>query len=235
MRAVKAAAVDTGIKAAGSPDGRKLRGAVIGGPCGRLGRGDLGGQLRDLPHRAQDGQLQARGGAIPLCMVGEFDLRGDHRPQGDQDEDDPLHRAVDVSQTLDDKDIGMCREVMDDFYAPSPSAPTHTASSRSSTPRPGGQTITIHYNDYEADAKVEVPKSARWTSSGADGANLNAKNIDAGEYDYAIAFQERIKIPDEKMDYKTSPRCTSATTSPPISTAGCSPSTITSPSAPVPS
>lgn len=28
-----------------------------------------------------------------------------------------------------------------------------------------------------------------------------AKEIDAGEYDYAIAFQERIRIPDDKMDY----------------------------------
>ncbi len=37
---------------------------------------------------------------------------------------------------------------------------------------------------------------------GADGANSRvAKEIDAGEYDYAIAFQERIRIPDEKMDY----------------------------------
>jgi flavin-dependent dehydrogenase len=31
---------------------------------------------------------------------------------------------------------------------------------------------------------------------GADGANSRvAKEIDAGEYDYAIAFQERIRIP----------------------------------------
>jgi flavin-dependent dehydrogenase len=31
---------------------------------------------------------------------------------------------------------------------------------------------------------------------GADGANsCVAKEIDAGEYDYAIAFQERIRIP----------------------------------------
>lgn len=37
---------------------------------------------------------------------------------------------------------------------------------------------------------------------GADGANSRvAKAIDAGEYDYAIAFQERIRIPDEKMEY----------------------------------
>jgi flavin-dependent dehydrogenase len=33
---------------------------------------------------------------------------------------------------------------------------------------------------------------------GADGANSRvAKEIDAGEYDYAIAFQERIRIPGE--------------------------------------
>jgi geranylgeranyl reductase len=37
---------------------------------------------------------------------------------------------------------------------------------------------------------------------GADGANSRvAKDIDAGEYDYAIAFQERIRIPEDKMDY----------------------------------
>lgn len=37
---------------------------------------------------------------------------------------------------------------------------------------------------------------------GADGANSRvAKEIGAGEYDYAIAFQERIKIADKDMDY----------------------------------
>lgn len=37
---------------------------------------------------------------------------------------------------------------------------------------------------------------------GADGANSRvAKAIDAGEYNYAIAFQERIKISDEKMKF----------------------------------
>jgi geranylgeranyl reductase len=37
---------------------------------------------------------------------------------------------------------------------------------------------------------------------GADGANSRvAKDIDAGEYDYAIAFQERIRIPEDKMEY----------------------------------
>ena len=37
---------------------------------------------------------------------------------------------------------------------------------------------------------------------GADGANSRvAREIDAGDYDYAIAFQERIKICDEDMEY----------------------------------
>lgn len=37
---------------------------------------------------------------------------------------------------------------------------------------------------------------------GADGANSRvAKAIDAGEYNYAIAFQERIRIPEEKMKF----------------------------------
>jgi len=37
---------------------------------------------------------------------------------------------------------------------------------------------------------------------GADGANSRvAKAMDAGEYNYAIAFQERIRIDDEKMAF----------------------------------
>ena len=38
---------------------------------------------------------------------------------------------------------------------------------------------------------------------GADGANSRvAKEIGAGEYDYAIAFQERIRIPDAQMEFE---------------------------------
>ncbi len=37
---------------------------------------------------------------------------------------------------------------------------------------------------------------------GADGANSRvAKAMDAGLYNFAIAFQERIKIPDDKMKF----------------------------------
>ena len=61
MRAVKAAAVDTGIKAAGkSLDGRKLRVAVIGGgPAGACAAETLAKGGCETFLIEQDGQLQA--------------------------------------------------------------------------------------------------------------------------------------------------------------------------------
>ena len=62
---------------------------------------------------------------------------------------------------------------------------------------------TVHFNSYEDGGKVGKPESVEVdVVIGADGANSRvAKEIDAGEYDYAIAFQERIRIPEDKMDY----------------------------------
>jgi geranylgeranyl reductase len=57
--------------------------------------------------------------------------------------------------------------------------------------------ITIHYNGYTEGSKIGTPQTLEVDMViGADGANSRvAKEIDAGEYDYAIAFQERIRIP----------------------------------------
>lgn len=58
---------------------------------------------------------------------------------------------------------------------------------------------TIKYNDVGA-GRVESMDFDYII--GADGANSRvAKAIDAGEYNYAIAFQERIKLPEEKMRF----------------------------------
>jgi geranylgeranyl reductase len=214
VRSVKAAAVDTGIKAAGKPlDGRKLRVAVIGGgPAGACAAETLakGGCETFLIERKMD-NCKPCGGAIPLCMVGEFDLPEEiiDRKVTKMKMISPSNRAVDVGQTLNDKEyIGMCRrEVMDDFLrkrAKSLGANlVNGLFMKLEDPGAGNGAITIHYNDYEADAKVGEAKSMEVdVVIGADGANSRvAKNIDAGEYDYAIAFQERIKIPDEKMEY----------------------------------
>ncbi len=50
---------------------------------------------------------------------------------------------------------------------------------------------TVHFNSYEEGGKVGKPQSIKVDAVvGADGANSRvAKEIDAGEYDYAIAFQ----------------------------------------------
>lgn len=61
--------------------------------------------------------------------------------------------------------------------------------------------ITLHYNKYVDGSKIGTPASMEVDMViGADGANSRvAKEIDAGEYDYAIAFQERIRIPGEHL------------------------------------
>jgi geranylgeranyl reductase len=214
VRSVKAAAVDTGIKAAGKPlDGRKLRVAVIGGgPAGACAAETLakGGCETFLIERKMD-NCKPCGGAIPLCMVGEFDLPEEiiDRKVTKMKMISPSNRAVDVGQTLNDKEyIGMCRrEVMDDFLRKrAKSLGTNLVNGlfmKLDDPGQGNGPMTIHYTDYEVDAKVGEPKTMEVdVIIGADGANSRvAKNIDAGEYDYAIAFQERIKIPDEKMEY----------------------------------
>ena len=165
MRAVKAAAVDTGIKAAGkSLDGRKLRVAVIGGgPAGACAAETLakGGCETFLIERKMD-NCKPCGGAIPLCMVGEFDLPEEiiDRKVTKMKMISPSNRAVDVGQTLNDKEyIGMCRrEVMDDFLRKrAKSLGTNLVNGlfmKLDDPGQGNGPITIHYNDYEADAKV---------------------------------------------------------------------------------
>lgn len=120
----------------------------------------------------------------------------------------PSNREVDVGKTLNEKEwIGMCRrEVFDDYLRKR--ANKNGASlvnglfmriEQDSTDGP----ITVHYNKYEDGSKVGTPATLEVDMViGADGANSRvAKEIDAGEADYAIAFQERIRIDDEKMEY----------------------------------
>lgn len=51
--------------------------------------------------------------------------------------------------------------------------------------------FTMHYNKYEANSKVGKPSTLEVdVVVGGDGANSRvAREIDAGEYDFAIAFQ----------------------------------------------
>merc|ERR1719271_168754 len=68
-------------------------------------------------------------------------------------------------------------------------------------PKTSDGPYTLRYNEYDGNSKVGTRKEMEVdVIIGADGANSRvADAIDAGEYNYAIAFQERIKISDELM------------------------------------
>lgn len=194
-------------------DGRKLRVAVVGGgPAGGCAAETLakGGIETFLIERKLD-NAKPCGGAIPLCMVGEFDLPVDiiDRRVTKMKMISPSNVAVDVGKTLNEKEyIGMVRrEVLDSYLRER--AGSFGANIINGLflgmdlPEDKDRPYVLRYSLFDGQSKQGVPCTLEVDAViGADGANSRvAKDIDAGEYDYAIAFQERIKIPDDKMAY----------------------------------
>lgn len=151
------------------------------------------------------------GGAIPLCMVSEFDLPPEiiDRRVRKMKMISPSNVEVNIGSTLkDDEYIGMCRrEVLDGFLRDR--AAKMGAKLINGTvhgleiPTSSTGAYTLHYADH-SDGSVEgVARTLQVDLViGADGANSRvAKAIDAGDYNYAIAFQERIRLPPDKMAY----------------------------------
>jgi geranylgeranyl reductase len=190
-----------------------LRVAVVGsGPAGSSAAETLAkaGIETFLFERKLD-NAKPCGGAIPLCMVSEFDLPPEiiDRQVRKMKMISPSNIEVNIGQTLkDDEYIGMCRrEVLDGFLrdraaklgATLINGTVHTLE----IPSNRNQPYTLHYADH-SDGSVEgVAKTLQVDMViGADGANSRvAKAIDAGDYNYAIAFQERIRLPEHKMAY----------------------------------
>jgi geranylgeranyl diphosphate/geranylgeranyl-bacteriochlorophyllide a reductase len=151
------------------------------------------------------------GGAIPLCMVEEFDLPPEiiDRQVRNMKMISPSDIEVDIGQTLKHGEyIGMCRrEVMDGylrdrsvkFGAKLINGTVHTIEMASGEKDP----YTLHYADHSNGSLEGVAKTLKVDLIiGADGANSRvAKAMDAGDYNYAIAFQERIMLPEEGMAY----------------------------------
>ena len=150
------------------------------------------------------------GGAIPLCMVDEFDLPASiiDRKVRNMKMISPSNREVDINLENENEYIGMCRrEVMDAFLrdrAASLGANlVNGLVTRIDTGANRQGPYTLSYSDY---ASGEATGEARTLEVdviiGADGANSRvAKAMDAGDYNVAIAFQERIKLPPEEMKY----------------------------------
>jgi geranylgeranyl reductase len=121
----------------------------------------------------------------------------------------PSNVEVNIGSTLkDDEYIGMCRrEVLDGFLrdraaklgANLINGTVHKLELPSNSTDP----YTLHYADHSDGSLEGVNKTLKVDLViGADGANSRvAKAIDAGDYNYAIAFQERIRLPQDKMDY----------------------------------
>lgn len=151
------------------------------------------------------------GGAIPLCMVDEFDLPPEiiDRRVRKMKLISPSNIEVSIGQTLkDDEYIGMCRrEVMDSFLRER--AVKLGANLINGTvykleiPTNDKDPYVLHYSDHsKGEIKGEMKSLKVDLVIGADGANSRvAKAIDAGDYNYAIAFQERIRLPQDKMAY----------------------------------
>jgi geranylgeranyl diphosphate/geranylgeranyl-bacteriochlorophyllide a reductase len=150
------------------------------------------------------------GGAIPLCMVSEFDLPPEiiDRRVRKMKMISPSNVEVDINLINQDEYIGMCRrEVLDGFMRDR--AAKLGANLINGTvyqldiPSNNKDPYTLHYADHSGGNAQGVMKTLKVdVVIGADGANSRiAKAIDAGDYNYAIAFQERIKLPEDKMAY----------------------------------
>lgn len=192
----------------------KLRVAVVGGgPAGACAAETLAKSGIDtyIFERKMD-NCKPCGGAIPLCMVDEFDLPADiiDRKVRRMKMISPSNVEVDVGRTLKPNEyIGMTRrEILDAFLRDRAIALGANAVNGLVTkldiPTTSDGKYTIHYSDHNAASSGCSPARTLDVDLviGADGANSRvAKEIDAGDYNYAIAFQERIKIPDDKMAY----------------------------------
>ncbi len=150
------------------------------------------------------------GGAIPLCMVSEFDLPESiiDRKVRNMKMISPSNREVDINLENDGEYIGMCRREVMDAYLRERAAELGAqlvnglvTKIDTGSKRQGPYTLT--YSDYGSGEATGESKTLEVDLIvGADGANSRvAKAMDAGDYNVAIAFQERIKLPPEEMKY----------------------------------
>lgn len=185
--------------------GRNLRVAVVGGgPAGGSAAEVLakGGIETYVIERKLD-NCKPCGGAIPLCMVEEFDLPLDiiDRRVTKMKMISPSNVAVDIGRTLKpDEYIGMLRREVLDAYLRERAASAganviNGLFTKMDLPADPTSPYTVHFNEYSGVGGVGEKRTLEVDAViGADGANSRvAKSIGAGDYDYAIAFQERIR------------------------------------------
>ena len=134
------------------------------------------------------------GGAIPLCMVEEFDLPEEiiDRKVRNMRMISPSNREVEINLDRDDEYIGMCRrEVMDSFLrnraADLGATLVNGLVTKIDTGTDRKGPYKLHYSDYSAGERTGEAKTLEVDLIiGADGANSRvAKAMDAGDYNVA--------------------------------------------------
>ena len=189
-----------------------LRVAVVGsGPAGSSAAETLAkaGIETYLFERKLD-NAKPCGGAIPLCMVSEFDLPQDiiDRRVRKMKMISPSNREVDICLVNEEEYIGMCRREILDGYLRNRAAKLganliNATVYKLDIPVSSKNPYTIHYVDHREGIAQGITKTLKVDLIiGADGANSRiAKEMNAGDYNYAIAFQERIRLPEDKMAF----------------------------------
>lgn len=191
--------------------GVKIKVAVIGGgPSGSCAAEILAQNPNiecTLFERKMD-NAKPCGGAIPVCMVEEFGLPTEiiDRKVRRMKLISPTNREVDIGQTLKPEEyIGMCRrEIMDTYLRDRAISYGSNCVNAlvTSIECPEKNDVKGQYTVKYANADATKKEMNFDYIIGGDGANSRlAKAMDAGEYNYAIAFQERIKVSDEKMKF----------------------------------
>ena len=124
----------------------------------------------------------------------------------------PTGVEVNIGDTLQpDEYIGMCRrEILDQYirdrafeFGAECVNGLVTSIDVPADHKKSEEQYTVNYQEYQEGSSAGVAKSMKVdVIIGGDGANSRvAKAMDAGQYNFAIAFQERIKISDEKMKF----------------------------------
>ncbi|XP_031484140.1 uncharacterized protein LOC116253458 [Nymphaea colorata] len=186
---------------------RPLRVAVVGGgPAGASAAEALAsGGIETYLLERNPSNAKPCGGAIPLCMIDEFGIPPEilDRRVTRMRIISPSNLTIDFGKTLQPHEfIGMLRrERLDAFLRQraqhSGASLLHGLFLDLDCPKKANEPYLLHYTAHGSRTTLEVDAVI-----GADGANSRvAKSISAGDYSYAIAFQERMKLPEEKMAY----------------------------------